>query len=69
MHEVSQAYAARPPHGTIPAIVSALFIIGLLAMVVSLFWSFYSVGLWAGLFIIGLFLLTAFVPTLLAPRR
>jgi hypothetical protein len=69
MDEVSQAFLPRPLQGTISVMYSLISLVGYAVVVASFVWAFFSIGWWASAAILALYLLTGFVPTLLAPRR
>ncbi len=53
--------AAGTTSGFIPLWVSATYMLGLLGLVVTLIWSFFSIGWWGPLYVLVLYLLSGVV--------
>ena len=58
--------AAGTPVGHIPPLLSTVYLVGLVGLIATFFWSFISVGWWAGVIVVGLYLLTGLVRSLLS---
>ena len=58
-------FIKNPPAGQIPIKCSVFYVTGFLCLVTMFFWSFISIGWWAGVIVVTLYFLAGFIPSLL----
>ena len=57
----NEIVAAGTTSGFIPPWISAVYLLGILGLLVTFFWSFFAVAWWAPLVVVALYFLTGFV--------